>query len=502
MASGAERGRVTAQTSEELLREARRLERDGSLDEAIQAYLQLLHRKPDLPNSWYNLARLQTRQRQYAEALAAYQQALDRGIERPEEVHLNRGVIFSDALRQFAAAERELQAALALNPAYVPALLNLANLHEDRGARQAAATQYERILSLEPRSAQALSRYANLRNFSDPDDPLIGRLRRALAEPAASPADRASLGFALGRALDACAHYAAAFATYAQANRDSRASAEPGAGRYSRTAEERFIDRIIAAFPGERPSVGRPGVERPSAAARPIFVCGMFRSGSTLTEQLLAGHPQVQAGGELELLPHIAHHLLAPFPEALAAASPGRLQSAAGLYLDSLAKLFPAGQFVTDKRPDNFLYIGLIKRLFPAAKIIHTVREPLDNCLSLFFLHLDQRMSYALDLMDIGHHYRQYRRLMAHWQRLFGPDIFDVCYDTLVQEPKPAMAQLLGFLGLDWNERCLEVPAAGRVIRTASVWEAREPLYTRSSGRARHYARELDQLRAYLAEAG
>jgi lipoprotein NlpI len=507
-----------------MVREALLLDRQGRMPEAIAAYQRVLARWPALPDCWYSLAVLQRRTRQFSAALASYQQALDQGVRKPEEVHLNRGVIYADYLRQYDAAERELLTALALNPSYVPALLNLANLHEDLGRREQALAVYEQILALDPNCREALARSANLKTFADPDDAVIGRLRSALAEPGASAAERASLGFALGRALDACGAYPAAFAAYTQANRDSRSSAASGTARYDRRLEERAVDGLIAAFPTARsdgahgtaapgtapPRTAAPGTVPPRTTApgtvpprttvpRPIFVCGMFRSGSTLVEQLLAGHPRVTAGGELDLLPHIAQEVFASLPESIAAVPPSRLQAHAAGYLDTLGTLFPEAEFVTDKRPDNFLYIGLIKQLFPEAKIVHTIRDPLDNCLSIFFLHLDQRMSYALDLMDIGHHYLEYRRLIAHWKALYGADILDVSYDALVREPKPAAEKLLGFLGLDWDERCLAVPPAGRAIKTASVWQVREPLYQRSSGRARHYARELDELRGYLA---
>jgi len=485
--------------AEPKLREARLLQRQGRIPEAIAAYQGLLARWPDLPDGWYSLAVLQRSARQFAAALESYQQALSRGVRKPEEVHLNRAVIYSDHLREDDAAERELLAALAINPAYVPALLNLGNLHEDLGRRDQALAAYERILSLDARCAEALARCANLQSFSGPEDPLIGRLQRALAEPGMSAADRASLGFALGRALDDCAAYAAAFDAYTQANRASRESAAPGTARYDRALEERWIDRLIAAFPAAHraatPSAALPGERRP----RPIFVCGMFRSGSTLVEQLLAGHARISAGGELDLLPRMAQQALAPFPESMASAAPSRLRALGARYLDELQAPDPAAEFITDKRPDNFLYIGLIKTLFPDAKIVHTVREPLDNCLSIYFLHLDQRMSYALDLMGVGHHYRQYQRLLAHWKQHYGADILDVSYDALVREPRPVAEALLAFLGLEWDERCLTVPAAGRAVKTASVWQVRQPLYTHSSGRARHYARQLEALRDDLA---
>ena len=158
------------------------------LPEAAAAYERLLARWPDLPDSWYNLAVLQRKLGRFDAALASYQQALDRGVSRPEEVHLNRGVIYSDCLRQDDAAERELRIALALNPDYVPALDNLANLKSDLGERDEALAIYERILAIDPRYYEGLARYADLKPVSGPDDPLIGRLRQALADSAATRA--------------------------------------------------------------------------------------------------------------------------------------------------------------------------------------------------------------------------------------------------------------------------------------------------------------------------
>jgi tetratricopeptide (TPR) repeat protein len=477
---------------EQMAREAIRLEREGRLAEAILAYQTLLVRWPALPDCWYSLGLLQSRAGFFPAALASYGQALERGVRQPEEVHLNRGVIFADHLRRPDEAQRALEAALACNATFVPALLNLANLHEDLGHREEAARIYEQVLALDPHSFEALARRANLHSFASLEDPLIERLRGALADPSVASAERASLGFALGRALDSCAAYDAAFDAYADANRDSRDCAGPGTARYDRVFEEKFVDRLAAMFPAARVGVA------PGGRPRPIFVCGMFRSGSTLAEQLLAGHPRIRAAGELNLLPQLAQGLLAPFPESLSSISPSRLEAVARRYESSLRTLFPEADFVTDKRPDNFIYIGLIKMLFPDAKIVHTVRDPLDTCLSIFFLHLDQRMSYALDLADTGHRYVMYRRLMAHWKRIYGADILDVSYEGLVRDPRTAMQRLVAFLGLDWDERCLTVPSAGRAVRTASVWQVREPLHSRSVGRSAHYARQLEALRRYL----
>ena len=481
-------------TLEEWLQAANRLRQMNRVPEAIAAYERVLSRWPELPNSWYNLGLLQRRAGRLESALASYRRALTLGIPAPEEVHLNCGVIYRE-LHQEEAAERELRTALELNPAYVPALLNLANLCEDLGRRQAACAAYQRILMLEPKHYEALARLANA--SSGEQSAMAASLRDALADPTASPAQRASLGFALGRLLDNQGEYDAAFAAYAQANLDSRASAGPGFHGYDRGAQEAFVQALLRAFP--RPASGGRAVPEaaPQGGPAPIFICGMFRSGSTLAERLLSAHPAVWAGGELGLIPGLVNGPLRPFPASMAAVSADVLTRMASGYTEELRRRCGGAAYATDKRPDNFLHLGLIKQLFPGAKIVHTTRDPLDNCLSVYFLHLDHGMSYALDLGDIGHYYRQYRQVMAHWRALYGEDIIDFDYDAFVRDPKPAAAGLFERLGLEWLDRYLELPARG-AVRTASVWQIRESIYQRSSGRARHYRRWLQELEREL----
>ena len=476
------------------VRDAMLLERAGRLAEAEVAYETLLARWPDLPESWYNLGVLQRRARRFDAALASYQQALDRGVARPEEVHLNRGVIYADHLRQEAAAERELRAALILNPEFAPALFNLGNLLEDLGRRDEALATYERLLVRDPANYEALARYASLRTVSGVTDPLVDNLERAIADACATPAEKASLSFALGKTLDACGAYDRAFAAYVTANRHSRDSAAPRHVLYDRRQQEHLVDALVATFTSDLIRAVAP-----ASSLHPIFICGMYRSGSTLTEQVLAGHPRVQAGGEFDFLPNLVRTALAPFPSAMMVLTKPQLTAIGTRYLGTLASLFPHAEYVTDKRPDNYLYIGLIKSLFPDARIVHTTRDPLDNCLSIFFLHLDQSMGYALDLADIAHYYGQYRRLMAHWKALFGADILDFDYDTFVRQPRPAVEQLLAFCGLDWHEGCMNFQHVRNAVKTASVWQVREPLYQRSSGRWRNYERHLASLKNALA---
>lgn len=484
------------------LREAVQLENSGRVLEAIAAYERLLAQWPALPESWFNLAVLQRRAGRFEAALEAYRHALEQGVSMPEEVHLNRGVIYADHLRQDTAAERELAAALALNPGYAPALLNLANLHEDLGRRDEALATYERLLAIDPGHGEALARHASLKGATHAGDPLIARLQAALARPGLPAADAASIGFALGKLLDACGAYDAAFEAFAAANRASRASVATQAPLDVRAREEARVDALLAAFGSPGGTMAAPPVALPPGAPRPIFICGMFRSGSTLAERVLARHPLVTAGGELDLLPALVRGELAPYPQSLARATPQALARLASGYLEALAQRFPGAPLVTDKRPDNFLHIGLIKALFPAARIVHTTRAALDNCLSIYGLHLDQRMGYALDLMDTGHHYAQYRRLMAHWKARHGADILDLDYDDVVREPQSAIERLLAFCGLEWDDACLEPQLAAGAVKTASVWQVRQPIHGRSSGRAAHYTRQLAPLAAWFEAQG
>jgi len=476
-----------------LVSEAQRLQRLERVPEAIEAYKRILARWPELADCWFNLGVLQRKQRQLQEALTSYQRALDYGISSPEEVHLNRSVIYTDYLRQEEAAERELKQALVLNPAYIPALLNLANLNEDLGRRSEASALYQRILALDPRCLEALARYANLQPAPG-EDGLSVQLESALRGPA-SAAEHASLGFALGRLLDGKARYPAAFEAYSAANRANRASAAPGTAAYDRKAHEDLIELLIRSSPSAPQNVA----VHPDTGPQPIFICGLFRSGSTLAEQLLAGHPGLFAGGELDLLPRLAS-AITPFPQSLASASPDLLASLAARYRDELQRMFPGATHVTDKRLENFLLIGFIKSLFPQARIVHTTRDPLDNCLSIFFLHLDPRMTYAHELMDIGHYFREYHRLMLHWQRRFGADLFELHYDSFVREPAAQAARLFEFLGLQWHDRYLSADNRDGAVKTASVWQVRESIYTRSSGRAANYRAQLSGLREYLSD--
>lgn len=470
-----------------LLALAQRLQQAGRAAEAIEAYQRLLALWPNQPDSWYNLAYLQQATRQFEAALASYQQALDHGVSQPEEVRMNRAVIFAVALARPEQALQEVDAALALNARYLPAWLNRGNLLEQRGDRAGALAAYEQALALSPGHALALSRLPNLMAIRSADDPLVARLRQALARPGATPGERADLGFALGKALDQAGAYDAAFDAYRAANEASRASAGPRGVRYDRAAQEALVDRLIQAF-------GTPAPRADTGSTHPglVFICGLYRSGSTLTEQILASHPQVTAGGEMELLPWLLRGRAGAISQPL---SPEELDTMRSAYLGRVQALFPAAGVVTDKRMDNFLHIGLILSLFPDARIVVTRRHPLDNGLAIYFAHLGHGLPYALDLADIAHWQRQYQRLTDHWRRVYGASLLELDYDQLVVQPRPQVEALLAHCGLAWDDACLRFHEAKNVVQTASAWQVRQPLYTASSGRWRHYERHLAPLR-------
>ncbi len=487
---------VVNPTLESLSKLASHLLQAGRVSEAIEAHVRLLTLNPNLPDSWYNLGYLQQRAGQYDAALTSYRLALQHGVSCPEEVHLNCAVILAEHLGRTDAAEAEFGKALSLNPRYLPAIVNLGNIHEQRGDREKALSTYEQALVIDPSNALALSRLPNLTLKINVDDPLIVRLERAIQRPGVTAAERADLGFGLGKALDSAAEYDRAFAAYTAANQASRLSAGSLGALYDALAHERFVDRLIAAFP--QPMFQS---KQTSDSVKPIFICGMFRSGSTLIEQVLASHSSVTGGGELDLLPAMAkEHLLPLLRESAGSIEPSKLQHLSDSYLSSIVNRFPGAEFITDKRPDNFLNIGLIKLLFPDAKIVHTRRNAIDNCLSVFFLHLSHSMPYALDLFDIAHWYRQYERLMAHWKSLFGDDIHDVDYDKLVTDFEPTIRHLLDHCGLPWDSACLAFHKTRTVVMTPSAWQVRQPLYTGSSGRWRHYGRHLTGLLDALNE--
>jgi hypothetical protein len=227
-----------------------------------------------------------------------------------------------------------------------------------------------------------------------------------------------------------------------------------------------------------------------------IFICGMFRSGSTLAEQIVSTHSRVTSGGELEALPALVR-CIRDYPRSV---GPDAIAGLRARYLAEIRDRFPQADRLTDKRPDNFLHLGLVHAMMPDAPILHTVRNPLDNLVSIFFLNFQASVSYAQNLDHAAHWYRAYRRLMAHWQQSFGAAIHDVDYDALVADPERQIPALIAACSLDMEPQCLTPHLSKARVRTASVLQVRQPLHRRSSGRWRNYETHLSAYRDLLID--
>lgn len=461
------------------------LDQWGQTDAAIDRYREFLGRHPDNPLAHFNLALLLKRQKEYDEALAEYERALETGIEDAAEVWSNMGVAYLE-MRDAEKARKMFEKALDVDSDYIPALFNLAGLHEGTGQRDGAIVLYDRIRAIDPMHFESLARLAYARRIESTDDPVIGALKEATREQQKDPVVHEALWFALGKAYDDCGRYGDAADAYAKAN----SLGGKRSPQYDRTATTKAFDDVMRRFDAR----WIESVETDSPHT-PLFICGMLRSGSTLTEQLLAGHPEIRPAGELDILPWLISRRLSPYPERAAEASREELSELAEAYADKVRAILGTDKRVTDKRPDNFVHLGLVRAMYPKAKIIHTVRNPLDTCLSIWCQQLGEYMAYATDIASIAHYHLEHDRLMKHWQMLFGENIFTLDYDELVKAPEPVMRNLVDFLGLPWDDRCLEFQGADTMVRTASVWQVREGLYESSSGRWKNYAPLVEDIR-------
>ncbi|MDH5241691.1 MAG: sulfotransferase, partial [Gammaproteobacteria bacterium] len=216
-----------------------------------------------------------------------------------------------------------------------------------------------------------------------------------------------------------------------------------------------------------------------------------FRSGSTLLEQVLAAHPRFVAGGESEFFPRLVAREFPDYPLGQGEVSIDELRSWQHQHAAQLIKLLGNSSRPTDKRPDNFLYLGLIKSVIPAAKFVATERNWRDIAASVYSVRLGPGQAYARNLRDIRHYIGLQSKLMDHWESLLGPDLIRVRYEDLVQHPEETVAELLEFLGERWDERCLSFHELRNSVRTASVWQVREPLHIKSIGRWKHYERQF-----------
>ncbi|MBT8047101.1 MAG: sulfotransferase [Gammaproteobacteria bacterium] len=453
-------------------------QRSFPLDQALKAYGDYLATHPDSANAAFNYAWYLARDGQFEEAVAMYRRALDLDVNQPEEVHLNIANLYMDHLGDNGKARDAFQQALELNPHYSGAHYNLGNLAEQSGNRNEAAGHFEKCLEIDPANQAALARLADTHRFKENDDPLLARLVES-----AQANQNSDVHFALGAAYNQLQDFDSAWKHFDLANSLEHENMPP----YSKQRTEERFQRIMSLCSGEWLS------RFTGASPEPVFICGMFRTGSTLLEQILAAHPAFTAGGESEFFPRLVLREFHEYPEGLDQVTPEDVQ----LWREKQARF--ASQFnddtrrLTDKRPDNFLYAGLIKAILPSARFIVTERDWRDVALSIFTTRLGASQNYSTRLENIRHYIGQQQRLVDHWESILEGDLLRIRYEDLVGRTRETITELLHFLGEEWDERCLEFDKLDNTVKTASVWQVREPLHSRSVGRWKNYRPYFEQ---------
>jgi tetratricopeptide (TPR) repeat protein len=415
--------------------------------------------------------------------------------------HPERAEKAADLGNALLSAERYEEAARALRRARDAGLANGDDLHnlgtalQFLGHMDEAQAVYREAIARKPELAMSRRQLSGIVKFSGSEQELA-ELRAALEEPDLPPGDRAEIYMGLAKAYDDMGDYRQAFASLQAGNQLVRMGLD-----YSAEVNSAYVDRTIEtftrAFLAERRDWGNP-------SRRPIFILGMPRSGTTLCEQILCSHPDVHGAGELMTIFEIFRDLrkaLKPdlgMPRIASLVTPEATLASAQVYLDHIGRLNANAPRVSDKMPFNFRYVGLISLLFPNAKIIHTVRHPLDTGLSCYFARFNDQLEFSFNLAEIGGYYRDYERLMKHWMDVVENEMLTISYDRLVHDQEGETRRLLQFCELDWDDRCLAFFRTERPVLTASNWQVRQPMYATSSGRWRRYRERLRPMMATM----
>lgn len=455
---------------------AHAMQRAYPLKPVLKAFSSYLTRQPHSTNGHFNYAWHLAKDGQFESAISHYQQALKFGISSPEEVHLNIANIYTDHLDNNKKAKTHLQQALSLNPRYSNAHFNLGNLAEQDGQRDHAKRLFETCLEIEPENQLALARLADAHSFTNASDPLLLRLQ------AAAPTSKDSdLHYALARAYEQLDKYELAWQHFSRAN-EMDALVFPA---YDRKHTEAFFRQIESQCTAQWLS------SYAGKSHETVFISGMFRTGSTLLEQILAAHPRFYPGGESQFFPRLVARHFRDYPTGLESLNKAQLLTWKKQQWQQSSQQAAGNKRLTDKRPDNFLYLGLIKAIMPSARFVITQRDWRDVATSVFCTRLGPQQNYATSLADIRHYLGLQQALTEHWARLFGADLISLRYEDLIAEPQAMITQLLAGLGEKWDERCLDFDQLTNTVKTASVWQVREPLHARSIGRWNNYAAQF-----------
>jgi Flp pilus assembly protein TadD len=391
-----------------------------------------------------------------------------------------------------------IRRAVALNPDLAAAYHNLSVALMELGRLTEAREAAERAIALAPLELSYLRQLGEVRRYVAGDRYFTALQALANNEGALSVDDRTILQFALAKAHADIGQPQEEFQRLLAGNALKRSQID-----YDEIAVLGEIERARHVFTSELIR-GRGGGGEPSP--KPIFIVGMPRSGTTLVEQILASHPRVRGAGELTLFERAigdvrsAMREAQAYPEMALQMSGTHFRELGARYLAGIERLAPAASHVTDKMPTNFLFAGLIHLALPNATIIHTVRNPVDTCISCFSRLFTEVNFQTYDLAELGRYYRHYKALMAHWHRVLPTGrILDVSYEDTVADLERSARRILSHCGLPWDPRCLDFHLTERVVRSASATQVRQPIYASSIGRWRAYEPLLGPLLAELS---
>lgn len=460
----------------------------GELDAAQNSFKAALQIDPTLIDACNNLAALSLRRNDSASAIRYYQQALAVN-ERVAEVHANLANVLL-ATGRVDDAISHYRRALSIRPRFPEAEYGLGQALRDNGDMAEAAKHYTMALEQNRSHASAM---ASLSSVADElDSGMHTRMLNTYNRAAPGSEERKLLAFALGRQEENLGNFERASQLFLEGNAIHRAqldfSPEKSAEQIARIAT--IFDRdLFAAKSGS-------GV----STAAPIFIVGMPRSGTSLVEQILASHPEVSGGGEMLHFPATVFATLRElgpngFPDAATLLQPADVRQIAEHYLGALDESITGTSHFTDKLPGNFLMVGMIRLVFPNARIIHCTRDARDTCLSMFKIFFPSGgHHFSYDLAELLEYHRNYQSLMNHWKSLLGDDIIEANYETIVTNPESSIRALLARCDLEFDPRCLDFHTTRRAVRTASAAQVRKPMYTSSIGTWRNFAPYLPGL--------
>jgi tetratricopeptide (TPR) repeat protein len=463
-----------------------RVKEYGAAAEAYQAAHIL---KPDRPETLTDFAEALVGLERCDEALRCDERAV---ALAPNDwrTHAGHAATLKQA-QDVAGSTAACKRALALKPDATNVRLMLAFNLAALGHFDEAAANHRQVLESDPDCAEAqrglITIGERIENTGE-----LSRLR-AIVDDAAQPVGRRiSMNFALGALLDKEGDYNEAFRRIAEANRLVKGQREAEDQGFDRHALRRHVDNLIASFaPGAFDSVEGWG----DSSELPVFIVGMPRSGTTLTEQIAASHGQVFGGGERKDIGRIAGMLR---PEGLVR-PPSQwdrtlVRRETEAHLARLRSLAGDAIRVTDKMPDNVFSLGTIAVLFPRARIVLCRRDLRDVCVSCHFQSFNQGLSWTNDLADCAYRAREIERLLDHWRAVLPTPWLEIQYEDLIADFEGQSRRLIDFLGLSWDPACLAFHETERQIMTASLWQVRQPLYASSVGRWRHYREHLRPL--------